>query len=104
MTAYFCGVNGFDHFIRNAIAVYDILKDMGLKVPDDVSMKLALHQFGALEPIRHLSFGNKNLDDKNTFEDPDNTTFVEKPVEEIAEGNDICIQGYSFHLLSYKIK
>lgn len=72
--------------------------------PDDVSMKLALHQFGALEPIRHLSFGNKNLDDKNTFEDPDNTAFVEKPVEEIAEGNDICIQGYSFHLLSYKIK
>lgn len=70
---------------------------------EDISMELSLRQFGELKPIRHLSFGSKNLDDKNTFENPDNVAFVENPVEEIEPQKEICIPAYSFHLISYKI-
>ena len=64
---------------------------------------MSLAQFGTLTQIEHLCFGSQDLEQKNTFENPNAVVMHQLEKERPYQNEEkILLDAYSFHVIRYQ--
>lgn len=71
--------------------------------PEAAEVSLSLAQFGTLTQIEHLCFGSQDLEQKNTFENPNAVVMHQLEKERPYQNEEkILLDAYSFHVIRYQ--